>query len=151
MGERIGEAFLKARQAGLDRQGGQPAGEPAADAFDRGVGWVQDVLLPAIRAANQDLAAHQVRFAVDVNLDRRSTNHAHADFWMTRTGDAADQAPIGPRYSINVIGGSEIQLYKQGISGTQLGTIDHYRGPETDKLLLEAAEEYGRLLAAGQP
>ena len=74
----------------------------------------------------------------------RSTNHAHADFWMSETGEG--HCAAGPKYSINVIDGQSVRLYKPGEPGRDLGDVAQC-GPEAiGELLREAAEEFGRLI-----
>ena len=92
---------------------------------------------------NAELEPEHVAFQLDLNLDARSTNHAHADFWSEiKEGQSAG----GPRYSINVPGGRNIWLYKHGAPGRELGSIDGCGSAEIRALLLEAAEEFGSRL-----
>jgi hypothetical protein len=79
-----------------------------------------------------------------MNLDRRSTNHAHADFWLLQTQTASGQSYDGPKHSINVVG-RDIMLYKPGAEGRSLGTTDAVGANELRDLLRQAAEEYGKL------
>jgi hypothetical protein len=110
------------------------------DTFARGVAWVETMLIPSIRQAASALEAHGVTIRFDTNLDRRSTNHAHADFWLTTKDDSIQ----GLKYSINALG--EIMLYKAGASGRSLGAIDKVGTAELDALLASAAEEFGQLV-----
>ena len=112
------------------------------DAFACGAAWVETMLIPSIRlAASALLEAHGVTIRLDTNLDRRSTNHAHADFWLA----TKDNSTQGPKYSINVLG-DVIMLYKAGASGRSLGAIDKIGAAELDALLASAAEEFGQLV-----
>jgi hypothetical protein len=111
------------------------------DTFARGVAWVETMLIPSIRQAASALEAHGVTIRLDTNLDRRSTNHAHADFWLATKDDSIQ----GPKYSINALG-DEIMLYKAGASGRSLGPIDKVGTAELDALLASAAEEFGQLV-----
>jgi hypothetical protein len=113
------------------------------DAFTSGAAWVETMLIPSVRQAASALEAHGVTIRLDTNLDRRSTNHAHADFWLA----TKDNSTQGPKYSINVRG-DVIMLYKAGASGRSLGAIDKIGAAEVDALLASAAEEFGQLKAA---
>ena len=75
------------------------------------------------------------------NLDRQSTNHAHADFWLA----TKDNSIQGPKHSINVLS-DVIMLYKPGASGRRLGAIDTFGPAELDALLASAAEEFGQMM-----
>ena len=108
------------------------------DMFGRGAAWVETILIPSIRQAASTLEAHGVTIRLDTNLDRRSTNHAHADFWLA-TKDNSIQGPI------NVLGNG-IMLYKTGASGRNLGAIDTFGTAELNALLASAAEEFGQLV-----
>ena len=83
---------------------------------------------------------HHIAIRLDLNLDRRSTNHAHADFWFIETGGQE-----GPKYSINVRGGREVWLYKAGAPGRVLGTTDDCGDDQLRELLCCAAKEFGAL------
>src|SRR3984893_15114789 len=111
------------------------------DMFGRGAVWVETILIPSIRQAASTLEARGVTIRLDTNLGRRSTNHAHADFWLA----TKDNSTQGPKYSINVLG-DVIMLYKAGASGRSLGDIDKIGAAELDALLASAAEEFGQLL-----
>jgi hypothetical protein len=113
-------------------------------AFQEGADWVRQVLIPAITEGNAELEPEHVAFQLDLNMDPRSTNHAHADFWLSEVKEG--QRAVGPRYSINVLGGFNIWLYKHGAPGRELGTIDRCGFAEIRALLLEAAEEFGRAI-----
>jgi hypothetical protein len=52
----------------------------------------------------------------------------------------------GPRYSINVIGGQTVWLYKPGVPGHVLGTLEQCGPDAIGKLLRRAAEEFGKQL-----
>src|SRR5258708_14763884 len=82
------------------------------DTFGRGAEWVETMLVPSIQQAASALEAHGVTIRLDTNLDRQSTNHAHADFWMA----TQDNSLQGPKYSINVLS-DVIMLYKAGAPG----------------------------------
>ena len=74
--------------------------------------WVRNFLVSAVEQGNSELQEHHIAIRLDLNLDRRSTNHAHADFWFIESGGQE-----GPKYSINVRGGREVWLYKAGAPG----------------------------------
>src|SRR5215204_2248130 len=76
----------------------QPAKDPGSS-FKNGAEWVSNILIPAIEQGNAELQPENVAFQLDLNLDPRSTNHAHADFWLAEMGEG--QRAQGPRYSIN--------------------------------------------------
>jgi hypothetical protein len=130
---------------------GRPAKAPedlpaqhGASAFANGAEWVSNILVPAIEQGNVDLQPENVAFRLDLNMDAQSTNHPHADFWLTEVGEG--QCAHGPKYSINVIGGRTVWLYKTGMPGQILGTIEQC-GPEAiSQLLRRAAEEFGKQL-----
>ena len=90
---------------------------------------------------------HGVGVRLDLNLDRRSANHAHADFWLVQTDTASGQTYDGPRYSINLVG-RDVMLYKTGADGRSLGTTDAVGANEVRDVLRQAAEEYGTLFRA---
>jgi hypothetical protein len=140
------DAFVKAkdqsRASSAVRQ--TPAAGQAVSSVEKGARWVRDVLVAAIESGNEALEGENVAFQLDVNLDPRSTNHAHADFWMAETGEG--QRANGPRYSINVIGGETVWLYKPGAPGQVLGTIAQCDGKKIQDLLQMAAEEFGKQL-----
>jgi hypothetical protein len=79
------------------------------------------------------------------DLDRRSTNHPHCDFWFVQTDCPSGQSYHRPKYSINVAADCEVRLYKTGAPGRRLGSIDAVGPNEIGALLREAAEEYGTL------
>jgi hypothetical protein len=108
----------------------------------RGVQWIETVLVPCIRRAASSLEPHGATVRLDTNLDSRSTNHAHADFWLATN----DGTTHGPKYSVNVIG-EEIKLYKTGAPGRSLGKTGAWGPAEVDTLLTSAAEEFGTLLS----
>src|SRR6266849_2285730 len=108
------------------------------DAFASGAAWVETMLIPSIRQAASALEAHGVTIRLDTNLDRQSTNHAHADFWLA----TKDHSIQGPKYSINVLS-DVIMLYKAGASGHSLGAIDKFGTANLNALLASAAEEFG--------
>jgi hypothetical protein len=141
------DAFVKAK--GPSRTSSMVPQTPTAgqvvSSFEKGARWVRDVLVPAIESGNEALEGENVAFQLDVNLDPRSTNHAHADFWMAETGEG--QRANGPRHSINVIGGDTVWLYRPGAPGRVLGAIEQCDGKEIQDLLQMAAEEFGEQLA----
>ena len=134
------------------KRGGYEAPNPSgsedphssAGAFQDGAEWVRQVLVPAITEGNAELQPEHVAFQLDLNLDPRSTNHAHADFWLTEIKEG--HRAVGPKYSINVLGGQDVWLYKPGAPGRELGSIDRCGSAEIQTLLLEAAEEFGRAI-----
>ena len=97
------------------------------DTFGRGAAWVETMLVPSIHQAASVLAAHGVTIRLDTNLDRKSTNHAHADFWLA----TKDNSLQGPKHSINVLSD---------------GAIDIFGTAELNALLASAAEEFGQLM-----
>ena len=115
--------------------------------FQAGAEWVRQVLVPAINHGNADLEPAHVEFQLDVNLDPRSTNHANADSWLTEIREG--QRAVGPKYSINVLGGQNVWLYKTNAPGRELGTLDQCGPDEIQILLQEAAEEFGRMVKSG--
>jgi hypothetical protein len=135
----IGEAFLSARDNAELRP---ETYDTSAQEFGRGVGWVRNFLVPAVEQGNSELQQHHIAIRLDLNLDSRSTNHAHADFWFIETGGHE-----GPKYSINVLGGREVWLYKAGAPGRALGTTDNWGDDQLRKLLCGAAKEFGALMA----
>jgi len=112
--------------------------------FKNGAEWVSNILIPAIEQRNAELQPENVAFQLDLNLDPRSTNHAHADFWLAEMGEG--QRAQGPRYSINVIGGQTVWLYKPGVPGHVLGTLEQCGLDAIGELLRRAAEEFGKQL-----
>jgi hypothetical protein len=136
----ISDAF----QAGRKRASGTRTEQTKPDPFQLGVDWVERVLKPAVEEADAALRPHGVGVRLDLNLDRRSTNHAHADFWLVQTQTASGQSYDGPKHSINVVG-REVMLYKAGAPGRSLGTTDTVGANEAKDLLRQAAEEYGTL------
>jgi hypothetical protein len=138
---RIQDAFL----AGRNDQG-QAQAARAVSGFEAGAEWARKVLLPAIEQANAELAGERVKFRVDTNLDPRSTNHAHVDFWLVPLGDEpAGGAPHGIRHSINVREGRDVWLFRQGESGEMLGSIDKVDAGACETMLARAAGEYGKV------
>ena len=121
----LGAAFLVGlASCGADRRGDtQNVEQSGSDPFERGVSWVRGVLVPTIEVGNGELHQHNVAFSLDLNLDRRSTTHAHADFWLCEIGNRSGQLFQGPKYSINVLDGRDVWLYKAGSPGRVLGTI----------------------------
>jgi hypothetical protein len=134
----IVDAFLSGQRR-AQQAGGK--NNPQPDMFEHGAAWVETILLPSIRQAASALEAHGVTIRLDINLDRQSTNHAHADFWLA----TRDNSIQGPKYSINVLS-DVIMLYKAGASGRSLGAIDKFGTADLNALLASAAEEFGQLL-----
>jgi hypothetical protein len=134
----IAEAFLSARG---NAELWPEKYDTGAQEFGRGVEWVRDILVPAMEQGNSELQQHRVAIRLDLNLDSRSTNHAHADFWFIETGGQE-----GPKYSINVLGGREVWLYKAGAPGRVLGTTDNWGDDQLRELLCGAAKEFGALM-----
>jgi hypothetical protein len=140
-------AFRDAFMEGQEQAGGRAkpiegVGQPTS-MFQADAEWVRQVLVPAIDQGNTDLQPMHVAFQLDVNLDPRSTNHAHADFWLTEMGEG--QRAVGPKYSINVLGGQNVWIYKTDAPGRDLGTIERCGADEIQTLLMDAAEEFGRM------
>lgn len=138
------DAFMNGREHahGKSPQVADGSDNPAA-AFHVGADWVRQVLVPCIERGNVELQSVQVTIELDLNLDPRSTNHAHADFWLADLGEGP--RAVGPKYSINVLGGQCVWLYKAGGQGRELGAVDRCGVEEIETLLLEAAEEFGRM------
>jgi hypothetical protein len=84
-----------------------------------------------------------IAFQLDLNLDPRSANHPHADFWLSERGEG--QRAVGPKYSVNVLGGQNVGLYKPGAPGRDLGILDRCGPDAIQTLLQDAAEEFGRM------
>jgi hypothetical protein len=59
-------------------QGRDVQKDHSADRFSSGAEWVRVVLIPAIERGNVELQPERVAIRLDLNLDPRSTNHAHA-------------------------------------------------------------------------
>jgi hypothetical protein len=122
--------------------------EQQADHFQQGAAWVEAVLVPAVKQANEEMQGSGAALRLDLNLDHRSTNHPHCDFWFVQTDSPSGQSYDGPKYSINVMGQGDIWLYKSGAPGHALGTISAVGATEIRALLREAAKEYGALYRA---
>jgi hypothetical protein len=97
-----------------------PAGDPAHRSCDR--------------PANAELQPVHIAFQLD---------HAHADFWLSERGEG--QRAVGPKYSVNVLGGQNVWLYKPGAPGLDLGIFDRCGPDAIQRLLQDAAEEFGRI------
>lgn len=139
----ISDAFLAGRKKASETRTEQSK----PDLFQIGADWVNQVLKPAVDEADAALRPHGVGVRLDLNLDRRSTNHAHADFWLVQTQTASGQSYDGPKHSLNVVG-RDIMLYKTGAPGRSLGKTDTVGANEVKDLLRQAAEEYGTLFRA---
>ena len=137
----IVDAFL----AGRNRVQRPLSKEERSDPFQRGVAWVETVLEPGLKLADEEMQGSGAALRHDLNLDRRSTNHPHCDFWFVQTDCPSGQSYDGPKYSINVTADCEIRLYKTGTPGRSLGSVDAVGPNEIKELLREAAKEYGTL------
>jgi hypothetical protein len=122
--------------------------EQHADRFQQGAAWVETVLVPAVKQANEEMHGSGAALRLDLNLDHRSTNHPHCDFWFVQTDSPSGQSYDGPKYSINVTEDCAVQLYKTGAPGRSLGMISTVGPNELRALLREAAQEYGTLYRA---
>jgi len=134
----IADAFLSGRR----RAGSEPGAQDRSDPFQLGVAWVETVFVPTVEQADKDLRQFGVGVRHDLNLNRGSTNHPHADFWFVQTAAKSGQSYDGPKYSFNVID-RDIMVYKPGASGRSLGSVDGFGPDQLNELLREAAEEYG--------
>lgn len=134
----IADAFLSGRR----RAGSEPGAQDKSDTFQLGVNWIETVFIPTVTQADEALREHGVGVRHDLNLNRSSTNHPHADFWLIQTATKSGQSYDGPKYSFNVID-RDIMLYKPGASGRSLGSIDGFGPDQLNDLLREAAEEFG--------
>jgi hypothetical protein len=75
-------------------------------AFQEGADWVRQVLIPAITEGNAELEPEHVAFQLDLNMDPRSTNHAHADFWLSEVKEG--QRAVGPEVAVAAVVGPEV-------------------------------------------
>lgn len=119
--------------------------EQNAERFERGAAWVETVVVPAVKRADEEMCGSGAALRLDLNLDPRSTNHPHCDFWFVQTDSPSGQSYDGPKYSINVTGDGEVRLYKTGADGRSLGALGAVGPNEIRELLREAAQEYGTL------
>jgi hypothetical protein len=101
---------------------------------------VREVLSPEVERANSELKPEEVALSLDVNLDPRSTNHAHADLWFCELGDGNRRT--GPKYSLNVID-RKVWLYKAGAPGRVLGNLEACGSEVVEAFLRDAAKEFG--------
>ena len=86
------DAFL----AGRNRADKTPKkDEQENGAFQRGVEWVETVLVSAVKWADGEMSGSGAALRLDLNLDRRSTNHPHCDFWFVQTGCPSGQSYDG--------------------------------------------------------
>lgn len=138
------DAFTTARGAPAAREPEGGTSRAARSPFETGAGWVRDVLVPAIERANGELQPERIAFATDLNLDPRSTPHAHADFWLTTLSDGLRAA--GARHSLNVIDGEIVMLYRPGAPGQALGTIAECGPDAVRDLLRRAVQAFGEQL-----
>jgi hypothetical protein len=113
----------------------EPAPGDADHSFASGAVWVCKVLVPAIERGNAELQPENIAVRLDLNLDPRSTNHAHVDFWLTETREGKRAA--GQKCSINVIGNQRVWLYRPGLPGQIFGTINQC-GPEKIQSVLHS-------------
>jgi hypothetical protein len=87
---------------------------------------------------------------LNTTLTPHSITHGDACFayfnkiWGIPLGQG--QRAVGPKHSINILGGQSVWLYKTGGPGRELGTIDRCGPDEIQILLQNAAEEFGRLV-----
>ena len=58
---------------------------------------------------------------------------------------SSGQRAVGPKYSVNVLGGQNVWLYKPGAPGRDLGTLDRCGPDAIQTLLQDAAVEFGRM------
>ena len=139
------DAFMNGRERAGERSktADGPQAEHPTSTFGDGAEWVRRVLVPAIDRANAELQPVHIAFQLDLNLDSRSTNHAHADFWLSELGEG--QRAVGPKYSVNVLGGQNVWLYRPGAPGRNLGTLDRCGPDAIQTLLQDVAEEFGRM------
>ena len=130
------DAFMNGRERARARSktADGPQAEHPASTFGDGAEWIRQVLVPAIDRGNAELQPLHIAFQLDLNLDPRSTNHAHADFWLSELGEG--QRAVGPKYSVNVLGGKNVWLYKPGAPGRDLGALDRC-GPDAIPTLLQ--------------
>jgi len=137
------DAFMNGRERARARSktADGPQAEHPASTFGDGAEWIRQVLVPAIDRGNAELQPLHIAFQLDLNLDPRSTNHAHADFWLSELGEG--QRAVGPKYSVNVLGGKNVWLYKPGAPGRDLGTRDRCGPDAIQTLLQDAAQEFG--------
>jgi hypothetical protein len=79
------DAFTNGREWAGQRTKAAADAQRSASTFQNGAEWVRRILIPVIERGNPDLEPEHVAFQLDLNLDPRSTNHAHADFWLSET------------------------------------------------------------------
>ena len=94
--------------------------EQGNGAFQRGVEWIETVLVPAVKWADGEMSGSGAALRLDLNLDRRSTNHPHCDFWFVQTGCPSGQSYNRAKYLINVTADCEVRLYRSGAPGCVL-------------------------------
>ena len=66
--------------------------EQQADQFQQGAAWVEAVLVPAVKQANEEMQGSGAALRLDLNLDHRSTNHPHCGFWFVQTDSPSGQS-----------------------------------------------------------
>ena len=136
------EAFRSGRgpreAPSIDTQGDK--GTPGEGTFEVGATWVRKVLSPEVDRANFELEPEKVALRLDVNLDPRSTNPAHADLWFCELGEGHRRT--GDKYSLNVVD-RKVWLYKTGAPGRVLGNIGDCGSDVIEALMREAAKEFG--------
>lgn len=111
-----------------------------SESFQRGVEWVETVLVPAVKRADDEMRGLGAALRLDLNLDRRSTNHPHCDFSFVQTECPSGQSYDGPKYSINVTADCEVRLYKSGAPGRVLGVTNAVGPNQVRELLLRGRQ-----------
>jgi hypothetical protein len=136
------EAFRSGRSSQQFPTKASHGEKPVAEkvGFEAGATWVREVLRPAIERANLELAPEGVTIKLELNLDPRSTNHAHADFWFSELHEG--HCHMGLKYSLNVKG-EQVWLYKAGTPGRVLGRIKDCGTEHIEDVLREGAKEFG--------
>jgi hypothetical protein len=56
---------------------------------------------------NEEMQGSGASLRLDLNLDHRSTNYPHCDFWFVQSDSPSGQSYDGSKYSINVTGQGE--------------------------------------------
>ena len=137
------DAFMNGRERARARPktADGPQAEHPASTFGDGAEWIRQVLVPAIDRGNAELQPLHIAFQLDLNLDPRSTNHAHADFWLSELGEG--QRAVGPKYSINVLGGKMSGCTSPVRRGGISAPLDRCGPDAIQTLLQDAAEEFG--------
>lgn len=107
---------------------------------------MREILVPTVTRANLELEGERVVVRLDLNLAQESTNHPHADFWLAEVGQEHNRC--GARYSLNVIAGRDVWLYKPGAPGVALGSIGQCGPEQIERLLAQATEEFAQSMGA---